>query len=604
MELGDAGAFMQGRSFSFAPDWKEQTKIGRYQTIGMVILGSDKTQLTGHIGDKYCHALYLTSGNIHPDVRSKLGACCWLMIGQIPVVKFKELEHQGLLTNRLFHQCVDIACEDLKACATVPEFFPDAFGEQRLWRTLLAAHVGDLPEQLNIVAASQASSPHSLARTRHFGDPSPKGPRTRDYILDEIDKLKAKCDPLDLGAFKTAAGEIGFNGVHEPYWRDWDHAEPSSFVTIDILHGVTKFGADHPVKWMKKLIGTKEIDRRFSALQRIVNRRHFAEGVTRIKQHTRSEEGDVLRDIVAVSKDAPRVHDGIMKCIRAFADFSYVAQYEHHDEETIGYLEKYLKTFHTYKDAFAAAGLREHFRIPKLEAFQHYARKIRLTGSLPQYSTEITERLHIPMAKQPYRHTNRKDFEIQMCNFLVRNDQVALFETYQQWRNLLDDVTNSMEDEVDTDEEPDLTDVQKELDEAMFQLAALVLPKRTVNFFVNKKTFKTEMTAFRVTNRAHWRNAPLHEVAAKYKLPDFVIAIYNYFNSTGALHGTEVSDIPFTSVEVWKYVRMQHKAVHDDSILTEPQTVMAAPPSEESPFGFCNFVLFAEQNPSYVGIST
>ncbi len=139
----------------------------------MVILGSDKTNLTAHIGDKYCHPLYLTSGNISSDIRSKIGAHCWLMIGQIPVVKFNEKEHQGLLSNRLFHQCVDIACEDLKACATVPELFPDAFGNFRLWRTLLMSHVGDLPEHLNIVAASQASSPHSLAQTAEFGDPSP-----------------------------------------------------------------------------------------------------------------------------------------------------------------------------------------------------------------------------------------------------------------------------------------------------------------------------------------------------------------------------------------------------------------------------------------------
>ncbi len=99
---------------------------------------------------------------------------------------------------------------------------------------------------------------------------------------------------------------------------------------------------------------------------------------------------------MVISKDAPRVHSGIMKCIRAFVDFTYVAQYDYHDEETLAYLEKYLKVFHTYKGAFVAAGLRKKakndFQIPKLEGFLHYARKIRLTGSLPQYSTETTER--------------------------------------------------------------------------------------------------------------------------------------------------------------------------------------------------------------------
>ncbi len=243
----------------------------------MVILGSDKTHLTDHIGDKECHALYLTSGNISSDIRGKLGARCWLMIGQIPIVKFKEKRHQGLLSNRLFHQCVDIACEDLKECATTPELFPDAYGEKRLWRTFLVSHMGDLIEQLVVTATSSSRSPHSLARSRDFGDPSPKALRSGEYILGEIDKLEAQCDPLDLDIFKQLAKKAGLNGVHRPYWRDWDYADPSDFITIDILHGLTKFAGDHLVKWMKRLIGKDEIDRRFSALQRLVNRRHFGE---------------------------------------------------------------------------------------------------------------------------------------------------------------------------------------------------------------------------------------------------------------------------------------------------------------------------------------
>lgn len=555
--------------------------------------------------------MYLTSGNIESDIRSKIDAHCWLMIGQIPVVKFKEKEHQGLLSNRLFHQCVDIACEDLKACAKAPVRFPDAFGDMRLFRSLLAAHIGDLPEQLAVTATSPASSPHSVAEAKDFGVfGPPKALRTRKYLLDEIDKLVKECDPLNLTAFKKQALVHRLNGVHNPYWRDWDFADPSDFITMDILHGITKFAADHVLKWMTALIGEKEIDRRYSALQCIIGRRHFGDGVTRIKQHTRSEESDILRDLVAISKDAPLVHSGIMKCLRAFVDFCYVAQYESHDNETIAYLEKYLETFHAHKDAFAAVEirkgeyLRDNFDIPKLEPFLHYARKIRLTGSLPQYSTEITERLHIPMAKQPYRHTNRKGFELQMCNFLNQNEQVHSFETYLQWRKLLDGVNERLERDIDTDEEPDPADVQKELGLAMYELATGVLPKPVINFFTMKNVIKTETTALRVTRRAHWINAPLHEVAAKYKIQDLHAAIIKYCNSSGMSHWSGNGDIPFKSIDVWNYVRLQLKTVQDDNISTAPQTVMAAPPSEESPHGICNFVLVKDENPSYVGIST
>ncbi len=426
--------------------------------------------------------------------------------------------------------------------------------------------------------------------------------------MEEIEKLEEQCDPLNLKAFKDLAKKAGLNGVHKPYWRDWDFADPSDFVTIDILHGLTKFAGDHLIKWMKKLIGKDEIDRRFSALQHIIGRRHFGEGITRIKQHTREEEGDILRNLVVISKGARRVDSEIMKALRAFVDFAYVAQYEYHNEVTIAYMEKYLKDFHTYKRAFVAAGLRkkmhDDFRIPKLEVFLHYARKIRRAGSLGQYSTETTERLHIPMAKQPYGHTNRKNYEVQMCDFLDRCEGVHLFDIQLQWRKLLDGVTEQLQDGVDTDEEVDLVNAQKELDEAMLELAAKVLPKPRVNLFAIKKPLMTDTMAFRVTNRAHWKKVSLQTVIATYKLPDFLTTFINYFNSTSSFHWREVTEIPITSVDIWNNVRLQLKTVQDENVLTVPQTVMASPPSEGLPFGFCNFVLFAESEPPYVGISS
>ena len=42
--------------------------------MGLVILGSDKTHLTVYQGDKECHAVYMTCGNIKKALRTKVGA--------------------------------------------------------------------------------------------------------------------------------------------------------------------------------------------------------------------------------------------------------------------------------------------------------------------------------------------------------------------------------------------------------------------------------------------------------------------------------------------------------------------------------------------------
>ena len=87
--------------------------MGSDETLGLVILSSDKTHLTVGQGDKECHAVYMTCGNIKKALRTKVGThCCWMMIAQVPIAKFEPSRHQGLLmtfapfpvTTKLRHQ--------------------------------------------------------------------------------------------------------------------------------------------------------------------------------------------------------------------------------------------------------------------------------------------------------------------------------------------------------------------------------------------------------------------------------------------------------------------------------------------------------------------
>ena len=97
--------------------------------VGLVMLSSDKTHLTVSQGDKECHAVYLSCGNIKKSLRSKVGAHCqWMMIAQIPIAKFEPSEHQGILTNRLLHCCLDIVLDSLKECSVTAQMMLDPAG--------------------------------------------------------------------------------------------------------------------------------------------------------------------------------------------------------------------------------------------------------------------------------------------------------------------------------------------------------------------------------------------------------------------------------------------------------------------------------------------
>ena len=92
-----------------------QMEIGNGETIGLVMLGSDKTQLTDHQGDKACYAVYLSSGNLDKSIRSKSSAECWVMVGQIPIAHWDAEEKDArLFTRRLHHACMEIITERRK----------------------------------------------------------------------------------------------------------------------------------------------------------------------------------------------------------------------------------------------------------------------------------------------------------------------------------------------------------------------------------------------------------------------------------------------------------------------------------------------------------
>jgi hypothetical protein len=79
--------------------------------------------------------------------------------------------------------------------------------------------------------------------------------------------------------------------------------------------------------------------------------------------------------------------------------------------------------------------------IPKLHSLQHYIAVIKLYGTMDNYNTEYTERLHIDLAKDAYHATNCKDEYSQMTIWLERKEKILRHDKFIQWcmagRNLV-----------------------------------------------------------------------------------------------------------------------------------------------------------------------
>lgn len=231
---------------------------------------SDKTHLTKFFGDKEAYCVYISCGNIKKAIRSKLSAHCWLLVAQIPIAKFEPAEFQGILTRRLYHQCMDIVTATLKEHSHVPVKLVDAAGFTRLVRTFLLAHLADYPEQQLIAACVSANqSPLSSAQHHQLGDSEAHMQRRGAQTIRSILRLPMGPE-ISLRRFEREAKRAGLNGVREPFWRDWRFADPSTFLAPDALHQWHRMFMDHAVKWARTLVGSVEIDKRISVLQKRV----------------------------------------------------------------------------------------------------------------------------------------------------------------------------------------------------------------------------------------------------------------------------------------------------------------------------------------------
>ncbi len=307
-------------------------------------------------------------------------------------------------------------------------------------RLVLFAHLADYPEQRLIASVAGNTAPSSIASLLEFGDPFAHELRHGSQTLEKILGLEKTVDPLDLAAFAEASKDVGLNGVHKPFWRDWKFADPCEFLAPDALHQWHKFFWVHPMKWARKLLSDQEINRRYRSLQKFVGRRHFRKGFTQLTQITGREERDLASHFLATLPNHRKITPGIMRSFRGLLDFIYLAQNRHHTTKSLSRLDKALARFHNDKAALSAAGVRNgkltkgKFNIAKIELMWHVSRLVKLLGSAPQFSTDQTERCNMTMAKVPYRLTNHKQYPEQMCRYLDRREKIRLFALSLAWR--------------------------------------------------------------------------------------------------------------------------------------------------------------------------
>jgi hypothetical protein len=369
-----------------------------------------------------------------------------------------------------------------------------------------------------------------------------------------------------------------------------------------------RFWRDHILKWVRLLVGKVEFDRRLSVLQPVVGYRYFNVGIKNLSQWTCREDRELQRILVAVVAGAKKIGPRAMQNIRAFHDFSYLVQFRSHDTDTLRYLSEALQDFHSTKNIYIEEGVRRgkkknmnHFNgIPKMAGFHHYVPHIMEMGSSPQYSSEITEYNHQPMAKQAYRRTNRKDFGKQMCRFLDRRDRISRQFELIAWCKEQAELESKGKDDLKLNAL--LANYSPSYQAGVLALAnPLAVVDGNSSATVVRNRYRDP--GIWLNMRPHHLKVELPALARTYCLPSleddvsrFIqqnSKIYTLSHLLPARHSDLLprSNLTIGSVDVWKNLRIRLPTVQSDDDMAPPHTVEALPPSHDLPYGRAHCVL-------------
>ena len=406
----------------------QQTSLESQQpgaTVIPIILSSDKTQLTLFRG-KSAYPVYLTIGNIPKSIRRKPSRHAQLLIAYIPSTKLEGITNRAArrraLAN-LFHSCMQNLLAPISDYGESGVAMMTGDGIWRRCHPILAAFVGDYPEQALVTCTYNGRCPKCVSPPDRLGDYTRFPLRSYDdaidtYVLADEDVLK----------FHAACRQAGLKPVFHPFWECLPLSNIFVSITPDVLHQLLQGVMKHLIKWLTSTFGPDKIDMCCRSLPPNHHIATFTKGITGLSHVTGLEHKNMCRILLGLIVDQPlpsgQVSTRLVQAVRALLDFLYLAQLPSHTTDTLRHLDDSLARFHINKSIFVDLGIREHFNIPKVHSLVHYSSSIALFGTMDNYNTEQTERLHIDLAKDAYRATNRKDEYPQMITWLERREKV------------------------------------------------------------------------------------------------------------------------------------------------------------------------------------
>ncbi|KAF5364854.1 hypothetical protein D9757_012748 [Collybiopsis confluens] len=544
-------------------------------TIALVIIATDKTQLTVLSSNKSAYPVYLTIGNIPKELRRKPGARACVLIAYLSVDKPDDKglskTQLKLRNHELFHRSMAIVLGPLKAAGDPKGKGVEMVGGDGAVRRvypLLATYIADYPEQCLVTCTKSGTCPKCRRKAKELDSPTLAEPRTQAWTLSVIrsarEELKGEGDRK---IHTCTMKEDVTGGNYDPFWAGFPVTDIHRCISPDILHQLYLGVFKHLLEWIQDVVGEKELDDRIRALPMTCGVRHFGKGIASMSQVSGTECKHMACVVLACL--VGKMHNNGIIAVRSLFHFIQLAQLPSRDQQTLGYMKEELDLWHKHRKFFIDHGPRTDFKIPKFHSLLHFVDSIRWLGTTDNYNTESFERLHIDLAKDGWRASNRRNHFPQMMQWLSRQGKITSYNYYRSWASSVRDGGEEMGE--DRDDEQSLDPIPEH--EVLVQRPSHQIPTPAAHF------------TLRLAKSPQEPRKKLTQIVASHLAPLFISELKLFLNSRlPADQQTNKSSVlqsslPFTGVDVWHQFKFIPVKLLEEA---NQETVKAVPLNRKS----------------------
>ncbi|KAG0138782.1 hypothetical protein HOY82DRAFT_595293 [Tuber indicum] len=346
--------------------WETQDTLPDGATLVPIICGSDVTFLTNYSGDKKAWPIYMTIGNILSKTRNKASKHATVLLALLPVhpkmlgVMARDAHHREI-NNEILGDLMEAIFAPMVALRDSGIEVECADRKVRLCFPRLAAWIADHLENITLHGIQQNQCTVCNIRPEQLGSHFRRYAVNRDYRKYE-NLFQKYCDS-DMQAAQELT-DHGFKLLPSVFCG-FPNVQQFILPKPDLLHVVylgifEAYLMKWPIRFLKKFKRLQSFDGVWKSLAAYPGYSAPNKEYSRISQWT----GNEMRNLVEVilpcfaaslcrqsAAECP-IFTHALTCVQSIVDFTLMSQYTSDTDETIQYLEQFLKAFHNHKDIF------------------------------------------------------------------------------------------------------------------------------------------------------------------------------------------------------------------------------------------------------------